>query len=284
MTKLRRAFENHLILKRYSSKTNQAYILAVKGLANYHQQSPDKLSDEQIQDYFRYLIKDRKYAWSSCNVTFCGIKCFYDNVLHRDTKIMIPPRPRQKTLATILSPKDVKKLLDSCTNLKHRTLLYAVYSAGLRVSEVVALKPVHIERSRKMIRVDQGKGRKDRYTVLSDSLLIELETYWRKYKPEKYLFFGKDKSKSMPVGTAQQIYYNVKKRAGITKGRGIHTLRHCFATHLMEKGVQTHTIKRMLGHISISTTARYIHISNEFLSTIKSPLDMLEEDFQRSIQ
>ncbi len=284
MTKLRKAFENHLILKRYSSKTNEAYTLAVKGLANYYQQSPDKLSDEQIQDYFRYLIKDRKYAWSSCNVTFCAIKCFYDNVLHRDTKIMIPPRPRQKTLATILSPKDVKTLLDSCTNLKHRTLLYAVYSAGLRVSEVVALKPVHIERSRKMIRVDQGKGRKDRYTVLSDTLLIALETYWRQYKPEKYLFFGKDKSKPMPVGTAQQIYYNVKKRAGITKGRGIHTLRHCFATHLMEKGVQTHTIKRMLGHVSISTTVKYIHISNEFLSTIKSPLDMLEEDSQRSIQ
>jgi len=284
MTKLRKAFENHLILQRYSPKTNEAYIHAVKGLAYFHKQSPDKLSNEQIQGYFRYLIKDRKYAWSSCNVTFCAIKCFYDNVLHRDTRIMIPPRPRQKTLATILSPKDVKKLLNSCTNLKHRTLLYAVYSAGLRVSEVVALKPVHIERSRKMIRVDQGKGRKDRYTVLSESFLIELETYWREYKPEKYLFFGKDKSKPMPVGTAQKIYYNVKKRAGITKGRGIHTLRHCFATHLMEKGVQTHTIKRMLGHISISTTAKYIHISNEFLSTIKSPLDMLEEDFQRSIQ
>lgn len=284
MTKLRKAFENHLILQRYSSKTNEAYIHAVKGLAYFHKQSPDKLSNKQIQDYFRYMIKERKYSWSTCNVTFCGIKCFYDNVLHRDTQIMIPPRPRQKTLATILSQKDVKKLLESCTNLKHRTLLYAVYSAGLRVSEVVALKPVHIERSRKMIRVDQGKGRKDRYTVLSDALLTELENYWREYHPEKWLFFGKDKSKPMPVGTAQQIYYTAKKRARITKGRGIHTLRHCFATHLMEKGIQTHTIKRMLGHKSIVTTAGYIHISQEFLSTVKSPLDMLYEDFQGSVQ
>jgi site-specific recombinase XerD len=284
MTILRNAFEKHLILQRYSPKTNEAYLHAVKGLAYFFNQSPDKLTDEQIQDYLRYLIEDRKYAWSTCNVTFCGIKCFYDNVLHRSTELMIPPRPRQKRLPTILSQNEVSKLLNTCTNLKHKALLLTVYSAGLRVSEVVSLQAVHIERSRRMIRVEQGKGKKDRYTILSGKLLVELENYWREYHPGDWLFFGKDKKKHMPVSTAQQIYYTAKRRAGITKGRGIHTLRHCFATHLMEQGVQPYVIKRMMGHKALATTAGYIHVSNQFLSTVKSPLDNLEGNQQKRLQ
>jgi site-specific recombinase XerD len=222
-------------------------------------------------------MKDRKYAWSSCNVVFCGIKMFYEKILDRDTSSVIPPRPRQKQLPIVLSQKEVLKLIDSCKNLKHRTLLLCAYSAGLRVSEIVALQPVHIESNRMMIRIDQGKGRKDRYTILSEHFLSELKMYWRKYRPEKYLFFGADKAKPMAIGTAQKIYYQAKKRAGITRGRGIHTLRHCFATHLMEQGVQIYVIKKMMGHVSLSTTAGYIHVSNELLSTIQSPLDRFEQ-------
>ena len=277
MTQLKKQFERHLTLGRFSPKTHKAYIGAVKGLAGYYNESPDKLSDEQVQDYFVYLMKDRKYAWSSCNVTFCGIKMFYEKILNRDTTSVIPPRPRQKQLPIVLSREEVWKLIDSCKNLKHRTLLLGAYSAGLRVSEIVALKPVHIERDRMMIRVDQGKGRKDRYTILSQRFLSELETYWWEYRPEKYLFFGADKAKPMAIGTAQQIYYQAKKKAGITRGRGIHTLRHCFATHLMEQGVQSYVIKKMMGHVSLSTTAGYINVSSEFLSTIQSPLDTFEE-------
>lgn len=277
MTPLRERFQKHLTLQRFSPKTHQAYINAVKGLSGYYQTSPDKLSDEQVQNYFVYLLEDRKYAWSSCNVAFCGIKMFYEAILHRDTSSVIPPRPRQKQLPIILSQDEVRKLIFSRENLKHRTLLLGVYSAGLRVSEIVALKPVHIERDRMMIRVEQGKGRKDRYTILSQQFLSELEAYWRVYRPEKYLFFGADKSRPMAIGTAQQIYYQAKKKAGITRGRGIHTLRHCFATHLMEKGVQIYVIKRMMGHVSLSTTAGYMHVSSEFISTIQSPLDTLNE-------
>lgn len=282
MTPLRAQFERHLTLKRFSPKTNKAYLNAVKGLAEHYWQSPDQLTDEQIQNYFIYLIEDRKYAWSSCNVVFCGVKLFYEDILDRDTKAVIPSRPRQRQLPNVLSQNEVERLLKSCLNLKHRTLLLCVYSAGLRVSEVVSLEPVHIERDRMMIRVDQGKGRKDRYTILSPRFLSELESYCREYRPEKYLFFGLDRSKPMAVGTAQQIYYQAKKRAGITRGRGIHTLRHCFATHLMENGVPIYGIKRMMGHVSISTTAGYMHVSQDYLSTIKSPLDMLEES--RSIR
>jgi len=282
MTPLRKRFQRHLTFKRFSPKTHEAYIGAVKGLAEYYNKSPDKLSDEQIQDYFVYLLEDRKYAWSSCNVIFCGVKLFYEEILDRDTRTVIPPRPRQKQLPIILSQDEVTKLINTCENLKHRVLLLGVYSGGLRVSEAVGLQPVHIERSRMMIRVEQGKGRKDRYTILSSRFLSELERYWREYQPEKYIFFGSDKAKPMAIGTAQQIYYRAKKRTGITRGRGIHTLRHCFATHLMEQGVQSYAIKRMMGHVSLSTTVGYIHVSDELISTIKSPLELLEMEMDQA--
>ncbi|MCK5096542.1 MAG: tyrosine-type recombinase/integrase, partial [Desulfobacteraceae bacterium] len=163
------------------------------------------------------------------------------------------------------------------SNLKHRALLLMVYSAGLRVSEVVKLEPVHIERSRKMIRVEQGKGRKDRYTVLSNNLLKALEVYWRAYRPGKWIFFGMTKAKPMSIDTAQKIYYKAKNKAGVKRGKGIHTLRHSFATHLMEQGIRTPVIKSMLGHRSIRTTARYIHVSNDFISTVVSPLDRVAQ-------
>ena len=276
MTPLRKRFQNHLTFKRFSPKTHEAYIGDVKGLANHYHKSPDKLSNEQIQDYFVYLIEERKYAWSSCNVIFCGVKLFYEEILGRDTRTVIPPRPRHKQFPTILSQAEISKLINAFTNLKHHTLLLCVYSGGLRVSEVFALQPVHIERARMMIRVEQGKGRKDRYTILSSRFLSELEKYCQEYRPKNYLFFGSDKAKPMAIGTAQQIYYQAKERAGITRGRGIHTLRHCFATHLMEQGVQIYAIKRMMGHVALSTTAGYMHVSNELISTIKSPLEFLK--------
>ncbi len=126
-----------------------------------------------------------------------------------------------------------------------------------------------------MIRIEQGKGRRDRYTVLSDTLLKTLEEYWRTYRPGQWIFFGQTKTKPIPVDTAQQIYYTAKRKAGVKRGKGIHTLRHSFATHLLENGTRTHIIQQMLGHRSITTTAKYIHISNETISKVISPLDMV---------
>jgi site-specific recombinase XerD len=273
MTELRQKFERHLTLMRYSKNTNEAYINAVKSLAKHYRQSPDKLTNSQIQDYLYYLIEERKLSWNTCNVHFSGLKCFFVNVLQRKTNLSIPPRPRQTKIALALSRDEVDKILSACSNLKHRALLLMVYSAGLRVSEVVKLEPVHIERSRKMIRVEQGKGRKDRYTVLSSNLLEALEEYWRAYRPGKWIFFGATKVKPMSIDTAQKIYYKAKNIAGVKRGKGIHTLRHSFATHLMEQGIRTPVIKTMLGHRSIRTTAKYIHVSNDFISTVVSPLD-----------
>lgn len=273
MTELRQKFERHLTLYRFSPNTNEAYMNAVKSLAAYYRQPPDKLTDVQVQDYLDYIAADRKLAWNTCNVQFSGIKRFYRHVLNREPKLSIPPRPKERKIFMALSREEVHRIINACDNLKHYTLLLATYSAGLRVSEVVKLQPVHIERSRKMIRVEQGKGRKDRYTVLSNTLLKTLEDYWRTFQPGRWIFFGETKSKPMPIETAQKIYYKAKLEAGVKRGRGIHTLRHSFATHLLEQGTRTYVLQQMLGHKSIRTTVRYLHISNDAISQVVSPAD-----------
>jgi len=276
---LREQFTNYLTLQRYSPKTHLAYIDAVYGLARYYKKSPDSLSNDEIQDYLRYLIETKKLAWSSCNVVFSGLNCFYKNVVKwDDTQFFIPRRPRSKKIPMILSVEEVGRLINASVNIKHRALLKTVYSAGLRVGEVVLLKPRHIESdpSRMMIRVEQGKGRKDRYTVLSKELLPTLREYCRKCKPKEWLFPGKNSEEPMSHGTAQKIYHNARQKAGITKGRGIHTLRHCFASHLLWAGEDIYTIKKLLGHSSIKTTVRYLHVTQKQINAVKSPLDTLE--------
>jgi hypothetical protein len=152
------------------------------------------------------------------------------------------------------------------------------YAAGLRVSEVVRLHINDLESERQLIRVNQGKGRQDRYTLFSDRLLSELRVYWKCYRPWPWLFPAQDPTPPMSVGTAQKIYDQAKGAAGITQGKGIHSLRHCFATHLLEAGVDVRTIQLLLGHRDISTTTRYLHISRRHLSQVKSPFDRLHFD------
>jgi site-specific recombinase XerD len=221
------SFIEFLTLQRVSPRTEESYLRAVQALCDYHKQSPSTLSNEQIQDFLIYCIQEKKLAWSSCNVLFCGLKKFYQEYLGRsDSEFSIPPRTRCKKIPMLLSRKEVWQLLEAPTSLKHRALLAMVYSSGLRVSEAVRLRPEHIESDQMMVRVEQGKGRKDRYTVLSKKCLEILREYWRSYHPGGWLFFGKDKNMPMPIGTAQRIFYNARKKTGITKGRGIHTLRY----------------------------------------------------------
>jgi len=242
-SKSRKGFENYLVLNRLSPKTQKAYIRAVAGLARHFKQSPDKLSDEQIQQYLVYLIRHRKLQRSSCNVAFCGLHCFFTKFLKREkTKFCIPPRPRSRKLPEILSQAEVKNLIDTCKDQRDRALLMLTYGSGLRVSEVVKLKPHHIETDCMLVRVEQAKGRKDRYTLLSKIALDQLRIYWNKFKPDQWLFYGLHKEYPLAVATAQKIYYRAKKAAGITKGKGIHCLRHCFATHLLEQGIDQRQI------------------------------------------
>ena len=270
-----------MTLRRLSPKTMEAYLRAVKGLAEFHNLSPDKLDSDQILRYLQYLIVERKLAWSTVNQVFSGLCCFYRDCLGReDLGFSIPPRPRIRKLPNILSRNEVFRLIDAADNIKQHALLMTIYGAGLRVSEVVRLKAPHIESDpdRMLIRVEQGKGRKDRYTILSDKLLEELRLYWKCCRPEEWLFPGQKKSNFLTVSSAQKYYNRAKEKAGITRGKGIHTLRHCFATHLLEQGVDIYTIKKFLGHSSIVTTMRYLHITKERIALVKSPLDFDKHD------
>jgi len=273
------SFENYLTVQRVAEKTKKAYLQSVQGLELFHKQPAHILGNEQIQDYLIYCIQEKELAWSSCNVLFCGLKKYYSSYLGRDeSKFSIPPRPRSRQLPMLLSPNEVRSILLATANLKHKSLLALIYGSGLRVSEAVNLKPQHIESNRMMVRVEQSKGRKDRYTVLSQKSLDLLREYWRSYRPGKWLFFGRDKNLPMSIATAQRVFYNAKEKAGVTKGRGIHTLRHCFASHALEQGVEMYIIKRWLGHTSITTTYGYLHLSPSYLAKIKSPLDLLYKE------
>jgi integrase len=214
-TDLRAKFLDYMTLQRFSPHTKKNYILAVKGLAGFYKKSPELLTNDQLQDYFRYLIEDRKLAWGSCNNVFCGISCFYRNVLKWDeVTFTCPPRTRIRKLPIVLSEEEVIRLFEATPNLKHKVLLKTAYSAGLRISEVIRLRPEHIESdpSRMMIRVEQGKGNKDRYTILSRKLLPELREYYRKYQPGEWLFASINRKTHISSAGAHRIFIKAKKK------------------------------------------------------------------------
>lgn len=278
MKPLRQKMINEMKLRRFAPSTQEAYVSAVAGLAKYYNQSPDRLDKEKIQAYLLHLMDERQLSWSTCNVVVCGIRFFYLQTLGIDSiRLGIPPMRAQKKLPEILSAEEIERLFKCATILKNRVLLMTTYGAGLRVSEVVNLKLSDIDSSsRMMLRISQGKGNKDRYTMLSSRLLTELRAYYREHKPPVWLFYGSHTGAQMSIGTAQKIYYAAKERAGITKQGGIHTLRHCFATHLLEAGVDLRTIQTLMGHASIMTTIGYLRVTSKKLSATKSPLDLIE--------
>jgi integrase/recombinase XerD len=275
MTPLREKMIRELELHRKSPSTIEAYVTAVSQLAVHYHRSPDMISGEEIRDYLHYLITERKLAFQSCNQKLAGIRFFNKHVLGRGDLDLRVPAKRSGRLPEPLSRGEIARLIEAITNLKHRVVLMTCYAAGLRVSELVHLKPQDIHSERMLIRVNQGKGRKDRYTLLSPRLLEELRGYWRIHRPTAWLFPTRDGSQPMDTTIAQRVYYAAKARAGITRGHGIHCLRHSFATHLLEAGVDLPTIQRLMGHSCLSTTARYLHVTSQHLSSVSSPLDLL---------
>ena len=274
-TPLRERTINTLRVGHYSERTIHTYIQWLIRLAAYYHRSPAELDPEQVQAFLLHLTEAERLAWSTVNQALAACRFFYEKVLYRPhLELRVPARRKVTRRAFAYSKKQALCIIAAASNPKHRALLMCVYGAGLRVSEVVVLKPEHIESQRGLIRVEQGKGRKDRYTVLPKRLLDELRSYYRCFQPGEWLFFGRDKAKPMPVGSAQKIFYQARNRAGIKRG-GIHTLRHSFATHLLEAGGDIYELKRMMGHSAIKTTSGYIHLSTEHLMSIPSPLDTL---------
>jgi integrase/recombinase XerD len=278
MSPLRQQMEADMVLRGLAYRTRGAYLESVTKLAKFYGRTPDQISEEEVQRYLLHLLQERKLAHSSCNVMCSALQFFYRVTLKRREAEFCLPRPKVPSrLPEIMSREEVGALIDKTTNLKHRALLMSTYAGGLRVSEVCQLKVTDIDSQRMTIRIEQGKGAKDRYTMLSPRLLTELRRYWLTYRPQPWLFPGARVAvEPMLVKTAQRIFRAAKDRAGITKHCGIHGLRHAFATHLLEAGVDVHRIQRLMGHGSLGATARYFHLAQQHLSDTTSPLDLLE--------
>ncbi|OGT32498.1 MAG: hypothetical protein A2W28_08215 [Gammaproteobacteria bacterium RBG_16_51_14] len=278
MTPLRKQMIEQMKVHRYAERTQEAYLNAVIGLAKYYRQSPEQLGEREVQQYLLHLIDERKLSWSTCNQVCHGLKFLYHKTLKRSQEdFCIPKAIQPQKLPEILSRHEVGQILQAAHELKHRCFLTTVYSAGLRVGEAVCLTPGNIDSERMTLRVEQGKGQKDRYTVLSPRLLTLLRQYWRAYHPTDWLFTNRRGDEHMSVGAAQKLFYVTKRRAGISKRGGIHSLRHAFATHLLEAGTDLHTIQTLLGHRHISTTLRYFHLSHGHIAKQNSPLELLPE-------
>jgi integrase/recombinase XerD len=277
MTELRRRMDDDMLARGFADRTRETYLWAVTGLARFYHRSPDHISDEEIQAYLVHLIRDRQRSWSTCNIVVHGLRFFYHTTLKRDrTTFSIPSMRQPGKLPAILSRAEVERILAHAAHLKHRTMLTTTYAAGLRLNEVIHLRVTDIDSARMTIRVEQGKGGKDRYTVLSAHLLAALRAYWKAEHPAAWLFPARGGDRPMHETSLQKAYQTAKLRAGIKKPGGIHGLRHAFATHLLEAGVDIHTIQRLLGHGSISTTTRYFQLTRHTEMGPDSPLDLLE--------
>jgi site-specific recombinase XerD len=264
-------------VRRLASETQRLYVHAVKGLTRYYGRSPDRIAAEEVKGYLHHLLTVRRLNWSTVNTAAAGIRFFFVKTLGRqDVPRAIPPRRTPRRLPHILSGEELERLFGATANLKHRTLLMTCYAAGLRVSELVRLKLTDIDSSRMLIRVENGKGEKDRYTMLSQRLLGQLRAYWRVYRPGRWLFPGAGEHRHLHRYTAGRVYRVARDTAGIKKSGGIHTLRHCFATHLLEAGVDLRTIQLLMGHGSIRTTIDYLQVTRKKLDCTPGLLELLE--------
>ena len=276
MTPLRQRMIREMQLRQFAGRTIESYVDAVVGLARHYQRSPDQLAFEEIRSYLHHLLVERKLAQGTCNLRAAAITFFYREVLGQTAfQLRGVRRKHSGKLPEVYSREELVRLFQATGNLQHRVFLMTTYAAGLRLTEVRHLRPVHIHAERMLIRVEQGKGQKDRYTLLSPHLLEELRHYWQEYRPGEWLFPNQKRSGPILRGTAQKVFYTAKSRAGLKRGHGIHTLRHSFATHLLEAGVDLRTIQMLLGHKSLQTTALYLHVTEKKLTQLQSPFDLL---------
>jgi len=265
MTPLRQRMLDALVLRGMATRTQEAYIDAVARLARHYRRSPDTLSADEVQHYLLHLLRERHLSRSSVNQYGCACRFLYGTVLGLDgDAFQIPLAPAPQRLPEILSRQELARLFAAAFHLKSRTFLMLAYGTGLRLSELCRLRAEHIDShaDRMCIRVEQGKGGKDRYVPLSDDVLQLLRTWWRAHPPGPWLFGAlRDPSRAIDTGSAQRWYYLARDAAGITKHGGIHSLRHAYATHLLEAGYDLYSLQQWLGHNHVSTTTRYLHLT-----------------------
>ena len=268
-----RKLRDEMRIRIFSNKSIKAYTLHFKRYALYDNDYV-KYDLNKVKEYLLYLRDVKECSASYLSQAISALKFYYCSLKNiPDSNFYIKFPKKQKTLPNVLSKIEVNAIISNITNLKHKVMIMVTYSGGLRVSEAASLKVNDIDSGRKVINVKQAKGRKDRITLLAEKTLIELRQYYKEYKPEKWLFPGADPNKHISVRTIQTVFSEACKKAGINKPATIHWLRHSFATHLLESGVDLRFIQELLGHESSKTTERYTHVSSTSLNKIKNPLD-----------
>ncbi len=276
MTQLRQAMITAMQLRNFSDHTQRAYINAMKQLAIYYQRSPENITEQEAQHYILHLAHERNLTWGTCNVAVSSIRFFYKAVLKKDKdNLYLPHAKIQQCLPDILTQDEIKLLFNVTKNPKHHAIFMTIYSAGLRVSEVTHLTIDDIDSRSNVMCIRQGKGKKDRYAPLSPRLLTELRQYWKIQRTAHWLFPGRETTTPITARAIADAFLKAKIKANLTKKVSVHSLRHSFATHLLEGGTDIVSIKHMLGHSSINTTLRYIRMSKQLVSGIASPLDNL---------
>ncbi len=268
----REQLQADLQLKGITPRTQHNYLREADNLEQYFSKSPEELQESEIKDYLLHLLHDKKMSEGTFRFYVAALKALY-RTLNREwlvEKICYPKR--KKTLPVVLDLSEVEALFAVTENIKHKAILMIMYSSGLRISEAAKLKITDIDSKRMMVRVQQGKGSKDRYTILSKTALEQLRQYWRQYRPKEWLFEGSNDT-HLSLTSIWQIFHDAKKRAGITKPVSPHSLRHSFATHLVEAGTSLHHVQLLLGHRSPTTTTVYLHVSRLNLAQVTSPLD-----------
>src|SRR5665648_65931 len=259
--------------RNYSPRSIETYIHQLNELEEYCKCSIDEVTTDQVKRFLQYSITERNLSVSYINQVISAVKILQQDVLGKSWESIRIKRPRGiKKLPVVLSKEEIKSIVEATRNLKHRTILAVIYSAGLRIAEVISLRPSDIDSDRRQIRV-LGKGNKYRYTLLSGNTLDMLRIYWRAYKPARYLFEGQKKGQPISRGTIQKVFKQSCKRAGIKKQATAVSYTHSFATHLLENGVNLKIIQNLLGHSSLRTTSIYLHVTRFDPSSVKSPFD-----------
>jgi site-specific recombinase XerD len=278
MTPLRQRMLQDMGIRNLALNTQLAYVQQISAFARHFDCSPEALGPEQVRSYQVHLLEERKLAAGSLSVVSAALRFLYKITLRRpwnDDDIPMPKRPLK--LPIVLSPEEVVRFLACVASTKHRAILTTIYASGLRVSEAVALRPADIDSARMVLRVDQGKGRKDRYVMLSPRLLEALREYWRIERPRPWLFPGDGAGHHISKNAVEQACQKAHRAAGIDKPVTPHSLRHAFATHLLESGTDVRRIQLLLGHRSLATTSRYLKIATSSLCATVSPLDQLPD-------
>jgi site-specific recombinase XerD len=276
MTPLRQRLIDELNRRNYSPRTVEAYVAAVARTARHFACSPDRLTPDQLRAFQLHLIA-RSASWSLFNQVACALRFFYRHVLDRpDFVPFVVFGKKPRSLPVVLSPADVRRLLGAVPAGRNRLMLRIAYGCGLRVSELTHLRVADIDSARNVLWVRHGKGNKDRGVPLPAALLDELRSYWREHRPPNWLFAGPT-GRPLDVSNVQRAFQQARRAAGLRQPATCHTLRHCYATHLLEAGTDLPTLQRLLGHSHLSTTLRYLHLRSDRLPHIRSPLEVLAE-------